>query len=156
VTHGDEPAGGRFKVEVIFGERNSDERVPPSPLDPVGGSPGEFQAPLIPTRPGTYSFHLTGTLDDGDQIDEVFTSGEGTFHDVEDPAALQFPVEDPTAGELAERLERVDERLGSLQRLIRQSGPEEAGSGSLALWVAIGAGVLALIALAVGARRRPG
>jgi hypothetical protein len=122
VSHGDEPAKGRFKVEIMFGGKNSDERTQPLPLDPVAGDPGHYQAAIIPTRPGTYTFHIFGRLEDGDKVDEYFTSGKGTFHQPENPAALQFPAEDPTAGELAQRLERMDARLVSLQDSVESIG----------------------------------
>src|SRR5207253_4900637 len=50
-------------------------------------------------------FHLTGTIK-GQKVDETFTSGPSTFSDVDDPSGVEFPVKDPTAGELTTRLDR--------------------------------------------------
>jgi hypothetical protein len=147
VAHGKEPAEGQFEVEIIFGVEDTDERTDPLPLEPVDESPGEYQAAIIPTRPGQYTFRVTGTLEDGDAVDESFTSSESTFDEVQDPAALQFPVQDPTTGELAEAVTRLTDRVEELR-----SGGD--GGGSTALWIAIGSGVVALVAVALATRKR--
>ncbi|MGH2663388.1 MAG: hypothetical protein ACRDH8_11410 [Actinomycetota bacterium] len=158
VAHGDEPAEGEFEVEVIFGDENSEERTDSLPLDPVDGSPGEYVAAVIPTRAGTYTFHITGTLEDGDEVDEAFTSGADTFDEPQDPAGAQFPAEDPTAGELAERLERVDSRLASLQRSVVQAAApsEEGGDSQILAIIGVVLGALALIGLVALRPRRTG
>jgi hypothetical protein len=136
-------------VVVAFGGRAAQARSEPMPMDPAFDRPGEYLAYVIPTRPGRYSFHITGTIE-GLSIDETFTSGDDTFDDVSNPADIEFPAQDPTRGEIAERLDRLDARIESL-RPAKQ--PAERGTDP-ALWIAIGAGVLALIAVVLAARRR--
>jgi hypothetical protein len=131
-----------LEVEVLFGDESSTTSTGPLPMEEAFSEPGVFGADLIPTRPGTYTFHFTGTVA-GQEVDEVFTSGEDTFSDVDVPADIQFPEKDPTAGELAD----------SVQRLSTRS--EDAGGNSTALWIAIGSGVVALIALGIALRKRP-
>jgi hypothetical protein len=78
----------------------------------------------------------------GQDIDEVFTSGPDTFSDVNLAASIQFPEKDPTTGELAESIERLSGRENS------------GGGGDLSLWIAIGSGAIALIALFMATRKR--
>jgi hypothetical protein len=99
-----------LKVVVIFGS----QKTGPLPLVAAfgrhSGQPGDFRAAVIPTRPGNYTFHFVGTLK-GQAIDESFTSSETTFDPVQEAAAIEFPAKDPSAGELAQRLDRLDARL---------------------------------------------
>jgi len=129
------------QVEVFFGAEASGTTSGALAMEEAFGDPGHFEADMIPTRPGTYTFRFTGTVA-GKEIDEVFTSGPDTFSDTNLAASVQFPEQDPTEGELAERIERLSARV------------DDAGGGSTALWVAIGSGILALIALAIAMRKR--
>jgi hypothetical protein len=147
VTRGEEPVeGGELEAEVVFGDPDGATRTDPIRLAPAFDTPNEYLGYIIPTRPGTYTFHVTGSIG-GERIDETFTSGEDTFDDVNNPTEAEFPVQDPTRGELSEKLDRVASRVDAIG--------DAGGSDPMALWVAIGAGVLALIALVVEARRRP-
>ncbi|MDQ4143251.1 MAG: hypothetical protein M3198_05790 [Actinomycetota bacterium] len=109
VTSGGRPVEGlELKAEVIFGTQDSSRRTAPLDLEPAFGQPGKYTAPILPSRPGTYTFHITGELG-GRPFDQSFTSGEGTFDSVTDPE--EFPVKDPTRAELAERTERLLSRI---------------------------------------------
>jgi hypothetical protein len=148
VDRGDQPVeDGELEAEVIFGDPEAETRTTVT-LDPAFDTPNEYLGYIIPTRPGTYSFHVTGTVG-GQDIDEVFTSGEETFDDVNNPSGAEFPEQDPTRGEIAEALDRLTARIEELR-----AEPADGGSDGLALWVGIGAGVVALIALIAAARRR--
>lgn len=150
-TRGERPVeDGEMEAEVIFGDPEAETRTTVT-LDPAFDTPNEYLGYIIPTRPGTYSFHVTGTVG-GQDIDEVFTSGEDTFDDVNNPADAEFPEQDPTRGELAQALDRLTGRIEDLRAEVTA---EDEGSDP-ALWIGIGAGVLALIALAIGTRRRTG
>jgi hypothetical protein len=127
-----------IEVEVFFGAEASGTTSGPLPMEEAFGEAGHFEADMIPTRPGTYTFRFTGTIA-GQEIDEVFTSGPETFSDANLAASVQFPEQDPTSGELAERLDRLDARIGE--------------GGGVALWVAIGSGILAIAALVTALRR---
>lgn len=100
-----------LQITVSTGTKTSDPLDIQPSFDPDTnlGTHGEFDAAVIPTTPGTYSFHLTGTIK-GQKVDEKFTSSDKTFDDVHAPAAVEFPNQDPTNGELATNLNRVDAR----------------------------------------------
>ncbi len=143
-------AGESLAVEVIKG----DEKVV-LPLVPEssagGGAPGDYRAWLTPTRPGGYTFRLTGTLR-GQAVDETFSSSPATFEEVQDPAAVQFPVKDPTPGQVATRLDRVVPRLeAAVQRADDRAG--RARAVALA-GLAVGAVGLAVGGAALAAARR--
>jgi hypothetical protein len=81
-----------LKAEILFGGgRKMDLPVQRRP-----GFPGKYTAPIVPTRPGQYTFHLFGTIE-GNPIDEKFDSGPGRFDDVTSLAAVQFPPDQPAA-----------------------------------------------------------
>src|ERR671919_1162589 len=96
-----------LEVDLSFGEETATYE-----LEAAFGEDGSYNADLFPTRPWTYEFHFHGTVQ-GEEIDEVFTSGPETFSDIEDPASIAFPVADPSAADLSERLERETVRLAS-------------------------------------------
>jgi hypothetical protein len=144
--------GDALKVEVSLGE----EKMGPLALEPAFGddfgTPGEYHANLIPTRPGAYTFHFTGTVR-GEAIDETFTAseehGEG-FSLVEDDSAVSFPAQDPTRAELAQRIERIDPRLTRAQQQLTASTDEADDAKSTARIATVLAAVALVIALVVG------
>ena len=80
----------RWTFEVTFGDQTQ-----PFPIEPFFepgefGTPGDYRAWFIPTRPGQYTFHFSGTID-GEEVDETFTSGPGAFDDVESPRSHPVP-----------------------------------------------------------------
>ena len=78
------------------------------------GTPGEYTADVIPTAPGDYTFHFTGTIH-GKAIDISMSAGEQTFDTVVSAADIEFPVKQPTLTEVGTRLDRIDGRLDALQ-----------------------------------------
>jgi hypothetical protein len=74
-----------LKVEIIFADQKKELT-----LEPRYNTPGAYNAYVIPTKPGDYTFHIFGTIN-GDTIDENFTSSPQGFSSVEDPAQYQFP-----------------------------------------------------------------
>lgn len=117
------------------------------------GTPGDYRAWLTPTRPGSYTVRLTGTVR-GQGVDETFTSSKTTFNDVEDVSTIQFPARDPSTGQLATRIDR------EVPRLDRAVGDARDRAGSArALGVAglaAGAAGLVVAAAALVAVRRTG
>ena len=99
--------GDTLNVAVTSGNQTTELPVVPDfSLGPdVDGDPGDYRAWIVPTRPGTYSFHFTGTIR-GQAVDETFTSSETTFDDVADPTAIEVPAKDPTIGQLADKVDR--------------------------------------------------
>jgi hypothetical protein len=134
--------GDGLSVKVNFGNQESEML----PLEPAFGAtygrPGDYQASLIPTRPGTYTFHVMGMVK-GTQVDERFTSSDTTFDSPREPSEVTFPVKDPSPAELAERVERLDGRLAASQRA--------TGSARTAAFAGI---LLAAVAVVLGSRRR--
>jgi hypothetical protein len=147
---------GDVGVQVRFGDTTKDLEL--EPFFEVGefGEPGDYRAWFVPTRPGSYTFAFSGKVD-GQRIDESFTSGPDTFSDVASPAAVEFPVQDPTNGELAERIEREVPRLSGRIAAASQAAEDHAGSATMLAVVGIVAGAIGLIlgaaALAIARRR---
>jgi hypothetical protein len=129
-----------LQVEVAFGDQ-----VVVLALAP-GDGPGAFTAPLVPTQPGRYTFHVSGTVG-GQAVDLASTCSEQTFDCVRDIADIQFPSHDARPGgptELAARVVARADRATDSARLAR-----------LLSLVAVVVAVLALAAAAWGWRRRP-
>ena len=137
-----------LEVTVIFGDGETTE---PLPLEPAFDDPTYYTATIIPTRPGEYTFEIFGDVG-GDSFDESFTSGEDTFDDVRNPSDLEFPIKDPTRGELAEGLERVSDRIEGATGAGSEDGTP---SDTMARSLAVAAVALAVVAL-LAARRRSG
>ena len=129
--------GDAMKVQVSFGGQQMD--FPLEPNFEVGGdgTPGDYRAWFIPSQPGPYTFHFTGTVH-GTKIDETLTSGPKTFDEVQDPGEAAFPpVNAPTNQELADRIQQDAARLSdatataasakSAARGDRRSRPEDPG-----------------------------
>jgi hypothetical protein len=141
-------AGAELSVEVILGPADGPTRSGRIALLPI--SPGEYRAPLIPTTPGTYTFHITGSAGET-EVDLRVTSGAGTFDDVQDAAAIKFPAAPGNAGDSDAKLNRVARRVDNLQAGL--SGDDGRWGWSLFLG-AVGAGMgLSAVALALRAGR---
>jgi hypothetical protein len=116
------------------------------------GIPGDYEAPVIPTSPGDYTFHVSGTIH-GTAIDETVTSSESTFDAVVQPTGIQFPDQLPAMGDVVTRIDRVDARAGTAA----SSADDASARATLAIVVGAvvgGMGILvALVALLVAWRR---
>jgi hypothetical protein len=145
--------GGRLQVVLIFGSKSSETQSDPVPLEPSFGVPGQYEATVIPTRPGQYTFHITGRLG-GKRINEFFTSGPRSFDDVRNPTGAEFPAQDPTSAELAARLDRLDARVGQALAEIRTLG-DQSGPDMPTLILAGAGALLGALALALALFRRP-
>jgi hypothetical protein len=140
---GDPPT---LQVQVITGNQTSDPLTLEPSFDPDTGlgTHGEFDAAIIPTRPGDYTFHFTGTVD-GQKVDEKFTSSDKTFDSVQEPTAVEFPAKDPSTGDLATNLDRLNPRVDNA---VTQAGAVQktATSASDKASTAQTLGILALVA----------
>jgi hypothetical protein len=105
---------GDLKVTVSVGGKTSDPLDLLNTFDPDTGLgvPGDYEAPLIPTAPGDYTFHLSGTID-GTAVDETATSSDSTFNSVVDATGIQFPNQLPALTDIITRLDRIDARLAA-------------------------------------------
>lgn len=116
--------GDAMKVEVTFG----DQKVGPLGLRAAFGVPGEYRSPMVPNRPGVYTFRFLGTVKD-QQLDERFTSSEKTFNSIQDTVDVQFPAKDPNAAQLGSRIERLEPRIDGV-RAEASSGADDANSAA--------------------------
>ena len=124
-------------VEVSFG----DARIT-VPLRRTR-EPDTFKGWLLPNRPGTYTFHITGRVRQ-QALDVTSTCSETTFDCVNDVAAIQFPAQDPTLGELADRLTRTlprEERTAETDLTTRSIAMAGLALAGLALAFAVVAGI---------------
>ena len=139
--------GDALKVQVSFGGQQQD--IPLEANFEVGGdgTPGDYRAWFIPSQPGPYTFHFTGTVH-GTKIDESLTSGPKTFDEVQDPAEAAFPpVNTPTTQELADRIQQDATRLSDATA----AAASAKSAADSARTVAIVGVVVGLIGLAVAA-----
>lgn len=148
---GDPPS---LKVQAINGSQTSDPLDLKASFDPDTGegTHGEFDASIIPTVPGDYTFHLTGTIK-GQNIDEKFTSSDKTFDPVKDPSDVQFPAKVPSNQQLAQSVSRNEARSANAAKQAKDS----ADSAKTLAIVGIALGVVlggAGLIVALGARRR--
>jgi hypothetical protein len=127
--------GARLTVDVTFGER----RVS-LPLLPTG--PGHFRAWIVPTRAGSYAFHIAGSFK-SESIDITSVCSEKTFPCVTDPLDIHFPEKDSTPAQLADWTARAQPRID--QSLDDASEARRFSFASLAL---------AMVALGVAISRR--
>jgi hypothetical protein len=146
-----------LQVTVSTGAKTSDPLDLRASFDPDTslGMHGEFDAAIIPTTPGTYTFHFTGTIA-GQKIDEKFTSSDKTFDNVQAPTAIEFPNQDPTNSDLATNLGRLNPRVDNAVAAATSAHDKADSAGTLALVAVAVAVVLGGGGLVVGvtARRR--
>jgi hypothetical protein len=133
--------GDTLKVEITTGTQKM--TLPFEANFEVGefGEPGDYRAWMVPTRPGTYSFHITGTIN-GDAIDQTFTSSDKTFDDIRSQSDVQFPAKDPTTGDLAQRLDRSTARVAAQAAKAK----DDANSARTVGMIGIIVGALGLVA----------
>jgi hypothetical protein len=144
--------GDSLKVEVIFGTQTVTLPLETT-FDPDSGegTPGDYRAWFIPTRPGDYTFHFTGTYK-GQKIDQRFTSSPTTFDPVKDPAEVQFPAKDPSNGDLAARIVGDESRTSAI-KTTANSGKSTAGTALILSIVGLALGAIGLGAAVL--KRRP-
>jgi hypothetical protein len=89
-TGGTEPVNDL--AATLSAEVSRDGQVMTLPLVPVGE--GEYEAALVPTATGDYTFRISGTIGEA-TVDESVTSGPTTFNSVEPLSAIEFPQPRP-------------------------------------------------------------
>jgi len=137
--------GDTLQVTITFGDQTSDA-MSLEPYFEVGewGIPGDYRVFFVPSQPGDYTFHFTGTIG-GTKVDESFTSGPKTFATVQDMAGATFPqVQSPTNAELAARQEADSARTTKELATVTSAANEASDAASSAKTVGI-------IGIAVGA-----
>jgi hypothetical protein len=136
-------------------------------VEEMEGPLGEYNAAILPTAPGDYTFHLSGTIHD-QKLDITVSSGDATFDAVKGTTDIEFPAKLPTLPEIVTRLDRVDARVAAAATGPRQAAVDAAQASAAdarsaadrALLVGGGLGALGLVVgllgmgLAVRASRR--
>jgi hypothetical protein len=155
--------GDTLKVEVTQGAGSAanDAQKLTMSMEPdfeVGefGTPGDYRAFFIPTTPGTYTFHLTGSIK-GQKVDEKFTSGPQTFSDADDPAQVEFPVKEPSGLQLDQRIDREVPRLNdalAASQTRANKAEDAAGQARIIAIVGVVVGVLGLAAAGYALTRK--
>jgi hypothetical protein len=116
-------ADGDLKVIVSVGGQDSAALALDNKFDPDTGLgfPGDYEAPITPTAPGDYTFHLTGSIH-GQAVDETATSSDSTFNSAVEATDIQFPNKLPSLTEITTSLDRINARLSA--------GPSPAASAA--------------------------
>ncbi len=106
---------GDLKVVVSVGGQQSAALDLLNKFDPDTGLgvPGDYEAPLVPTAPGDYTFHLSGKIHDT-VVDETSTSSDSTFNSVVEATDIQFPTQLPSLTEITTQLDRLDARVSAV------------------------------------------
>jgi hypothetical protein len=137
-----ETAADTLKSEVRFGNQTKALALEPNFDEDSGGSPGDYRAAFIPTTPGNYTFHISGTIG-STNVDETVISSPTTFVSVTDPASVQFPAQVPSATELSQKIDRVVPRVQA-QAVAAASGAKNNASSAKTV------GIIGLVVGAIG------
>jgi hypothetical protein len=146
--------GPTLKVQVAYGA----QKLAPITMEPdfeIGesGIPGDYRGWFIPTRPGTYSFHFTGSIK-GQKINETFKSGPTTFSNVDDPQSVEFPAKDPTAGQLNDLVSRQTSRLTRGIAAARSDASSSTSTARNIAVVALALAAISIVGMAMARRNR--
>ena len=76
------------------------------------GPLGEYDAAILPTAPGGYDFHITGTIHE--QKVDLTVKSTDTQEPVSGTSDIEFPTKLPSLTEIATRLDRIDARIETL------------------------------------------
>lgn len=160
VTHkaGGDPVndrGARLNVTVSYGEEETEMALAPTYSGEVGtGTPGEYRALLMPTAPGDYTFHVTGTIG-GVKVDETVTSSPKTFAPVTEASAAQFPAKVPGVEQIAQRMDAEMPRLERLSaELPKLATDSDVSSAKTLGYVGIVVGTVGIVLAAFALLRK--
>jgi hypothetical protein len=150
---GVDTAADTLKAEVGYGSQTMQVTLEPNFDADAGGSPGDYRGSFIPTSPGDFTFHLSGTIGSTD-VDESVTSSPTTFSSVLDPLTIQFPTKVPTGTELATKLDRETARVQALAASGVRAAKDAAASAKTFGLVGVVVGTLGLIVAGVALARK--
>ena len=141
-------------MTVSYGEEETEMALVPTWSGELGtGTPGEYRALLIPTAPGDYTFHVTGTIG-GVKVDETVTSSPKTFAPVTEASAAQFPSKVPGVEQIAQRIDAELPRLDASADCRARHRSEVSSAKTLGyVGIAVGAVGIALAAFALLRKR---
>lgn len=151
-----------LQVVVSTGGHQSDPLKFEPGFDPEekSGPLGQYEATIVPTAPGGYDFHITGTVHS--QAVDLTVTSDKTQEPVAGTSDLEFPTKLPPLTDIVTRLDRIDARLQALGNGVSQADVDAARSDAQrALLVGGGLGFLGVVVgafgvlLATRARSRP-
>jgi hypothetical protein len=139
-----------LKVVISTGGQESDALAfePAFNAEEAEGPLGEYDAAIVPTAPGGYDFHITGTVK-GEKVDLAVTASE-TQEPVTGTTDLQFPAKVPSLTEIATRLDRIDARVQALGSGAASQADVDGARADAQRALLVGAG-LGLAGIVVGA-----
>lgn len=136
-------ASATLQVEVTHVSTGANRTMS---LRPLVGQDGSYVADFIPTAPGVYTFRFFGQIEDL-EINESFTSGPGSFDEVEAASSVQFPVTLRETRELQSGIEGLQ-----TDTVIAATTADDAGSkASTALTVGIIGIIVGIAGVGMGA-----
>ena len=141
--------GARLTAAVSYGDQSQEFPLAPTYDAEAGtGTPGEYAALVIPTAPGDYTFHITGTVE-GVKVDVEVASSPKTFSPVEDASAAQFPVKVPGTEQVAQKLDAELARVATTDDV-----SAEVSSAKTLGYVGIAVGAVGVVLAVVALLRR--
>ena len=141
--------GARLTAAVSYGDQSQEFPLAPTYDAEAGtGTPGEYAALVIPTAPGDYTFHITGTVE-GVKVDVEVASSPKTFSPVEDASAAQFPVKVPGTEQVAQKLDAELARVATIDDV-----SAEVSSAKTLGYVGIAVGAVGVVLAVVALLRR--
>jgi hypothetical protein len=141
--------GAQLTAAVSYGDKSQEFPLAPTYDAEAGtGTPGEYAALVIPTAPGDYTFHITGTVE-GVKVDVEVASSPKTFSPVEEASAAQFPVKVPGTEQVAQKLDAELARVATTDDV-----STEVSSAKTLGYVGIAVGAVGVVLAVVGLLRR--
>jgi len=117
------------------------------------GNPGEYDASVLPTVPGNYTFKLTASVH-GTMIDQSFTSGPTTFDTVHDATSVEFPPGLPSLTQVNARVSRDLQRVQSALANADKASSSAGRATALAIAGLVAGVLLGGIAVTIALRSR--
>ncbi len=141
--------GARLTAAVSYADQSQKFPLAPTYDAEAGtGTPGEYAALVIPTAPGDYTFHITGSVE-GVKVDVKVASSPRTFSPVEEASAAQFPVKVPGTEQVAARLDAELARVATTDDV-----SAEVSSAKTVGYVGIAVGAAGVVLAVVALLRR--
>jgi len=148
---------GKKGLTVVVSTGNGATAKSSSPLAFTGafdpdsglGTHGEFDAPILPTGAGTYTFDITGDIN-GTAVDVSAASSDTTFADVTDPTDIEFPVQAQTVPQLSSAITTLQGRVASAQSAAASA---KSSANSARAFGIVGI-ALAIVAIVAGRSRK--
>lgn len=142
----DDLKAGDLKVQVSLGSNTAATKDLAPTFDPDTGlgTPGDYQAQLIPTVIGAYTFHVTGSIH-GTAVDQTVTASDQTFAVVTEASDDQFPTKLLSVSALSTKLDQTASRVTAAQAATaaaKKAADDASSSANRAMII----GIVALVA----------